>query len=160
MAASGAALSFLEAAAADLADLRTACLQLQGAAVSWCMLFPLLPYIAAAPSAAMQVCELPIAMLACTRIGAVHTVVFAGFSADSLGQRAADCKCVLVQSRSMCAVHAIRGLHHLRMHTRIPKLCCCACIWGADIRLYGVMQTQQGCCVLLLLWCAFDAHAL
>ena len=34
-------------------------------------------------------------MLACTRIGAVHTVVFAGFSADSLGQRAADCKCVL-----------------------------------------------------------------
>ena len=39
-----------------------------------------------------QVCELPIAMLACTRIGAVHTVVFAGFSAESLAQRMADSK--------------------------------------------------------------------
>ena len=28
--------------------------------------------------------ELPIAMLACTRLGAPHTVVFGGFSADSL----------------------------------------------------------------------------
>ncbi|KAG9447374.1 hypothetical protein H6P81_013502 [Aristolochia fimbriata] len=36
--------------------------------------------------------ELPIAMLACARIGAVHSVVFAGFSADSLAQRIIDCK--------------------------------------------------------------------
>ncbi|KAF2323020.1 hypothetical protein GH714_032791 [Hevea brasiliensis] len=36
--------------------------------------------------------ELPIAMLACARIGAVHSVVFAGFSADSLAQRIVDCK--------------------------------------------------------------------
>ncbi|PKA56933.1 Acetate--CoA ligase ACS, chloroplastic/glyoxysomal [Apostasia shenzhenica] len=36
--------------------------------------------------------ELPIAMLACARIGAVHSVVFAGFSADSLAQRIMDCK--------------------------------------------------------------------
>ncbi|WOL02524.1 hypothetical protein Cni_G11243 [Canna indica] len=36
--------------------------------------------------------ELPIAMLACARIGAVHSVVFAGFSADSLSQRIVDCK--------------------------------------------------------------------
>jgi acetyl-CoA synthetase len=28
--------------------------------------------------------ELPIAMLACARIGAVHTVVFGGFSAEAL----------------------------------------------------------------------------
>jgi len=33
------------------------------------------------------VIELPIAMLACVRIGAVHTVVFAGFSSDSLAAR-------------------------------------------------------------------------
>lgn len=38
-----------------------------------------------------MICELPIAMLACARIGAVHSVVFAGFSAESLAQRIQDC---------------------------------------------------------------------
>lgn len=36
--------------------------------------------------------ELPIAMLACARIGAIHSVVFAGFSSDALAQRIIDCK--------------------------------------------------------------------
>ena len=40
-----------------------------------------------------MVAELPIAMLACARIGAVHSVVFAGFSAESLAQRIDDCRC-------------------------------------------------------------------
>ena len=31
--------------------------------------------------------ELPIAMLACARIGAMHSVVFGGFSAEALAQR-------------------------------------------------------------------------
>ncbi len=35
--------------------------------------------------------ELPIAMLACARIGAPHTVVFGGFSAESLSGRINDC---------------------------------------------------------------------
>src|SRR5216684_2294231 len=35
--------------------------------------------------------ELPIAMLACARIGATHTVIFAGFSADSIADRVNDC---------------------------------------------------------------------
>ena len=34
-----------------------------------------------------MIVELPIAMLACARLGAIHTVVFAGFSADSLAER-------------------------------------------------------------------------
>jgi acetyl-CoA synthetase len=34
--------------------------------------------------------ELPIAMLACARIGAIHSVVFGGFSADSLRDRIVD----------------------------------------------------------------------
>ena len=34
--------------------------------------------------------ELPVAMLACARIGAVHSVVFGGFSADSLRDRIQD----------------------------------------------------------------------
>src|SRR5256714_2602717 len=37
--------------------------------------------------------ELPVAMLACTRLGAPHTVVFGGFSADSLSGRMNDMKC-------------------------------------------------------------------
>jgi acetyl-CoA synthetase len=36
--------------------------------------------------------ELPIAMLACARIGAPHSVVFGGFSADSLRDRINDCE--------------------------------------------------------------------
>lgn len=41
--------------------------------------------------------EAAIAMLACTRIGAVHTVIFAGFSAHALRQRliASNCKCLI-----------------------------------------------------------------
>jgi acetyl-CoA synthetase len=37
--------------------------------------------------------ELPVAMLACTRLGAPHTVVFGGFSADSLSSRMVDMEC-------------------------------------------------------------------
>jgi acetyl-CoA synthetase len=37
--------------------------------------------------------QLPIAMLACARIGAPHTVVFGGFSADSLSDRLNDMEC-------------------------------------------------------------------
>ncbi|KAI4986032.1 hypothetical protein ZWY2020_018662 [Hordeum vulgare] len=36
--------------------------------------------------------ELPIAMLACSRIGPVHSVVFAGFSADAIAHRITECK--------------------------------------------------------------------
>ena len=35
--------------------------------------------------------ELAMVMLACARIGAIHSVVFAGFSADSLKDRIMDC---------------------------------------------------------------------
>jgi acetyl-CoA synthetase len=37
--------------------------------------------------------ELPVAMLACARLGAPHTVVFGGFSADSLSGRMNDMEC-------------------------------------------------------------------
>jgi len=40
--------------------------------------------------------ELPIAMLACARIGAIHSIVFAGFSASSLADRINDAECNLV----------------------------------------------------------------
>ena len=40
--------------------------------------------------------ELAIAVLACARIGAVHSVVFAGFSATALSTRINDCDCKMV----------------------------------------------------------------
>src|SRR5918912_1415344 len=40
--------------------------------------------------------ELPVAMLACTRLGAPHTVFFGGFSADSLSGRLNDMGCELL----------------------------------------------------------------
>ena len=40
--------------------------------------------------------ELPIAMLACARLGAPHTVIFGGFSAEALSDRINDAEAVLV----------------------------------------------------------------
>src|SRR5271163_654160 len=40
--------------------------------------------------------EAAYAMLACARIGAIHSVVFAGFSPDSLAQRISDCQSKVV----------------------------------------------------------------
>jgi len=43
--------------------------------------------------------EAAIAMLACARVGAIHSIVFGGFSADSLADRINDSKCkILVTS--------------------------------------------------------------
>eukprot|EP00894_Picocystis_sp_ML_P002821 jgi/Pico_ML_1/53338/g3902.t2 len=39
-----------------------------------------------------MITELPESMLACARIGAVHSVIFAGFSAEALASRMIDCK--------------------------------------------------------------------
>ena len=49
--------------------------------------------------------EATVALLACARIGAVHSVVFAGFSPDALGSRIVDCDSKLV----ITADQALRG---------------------------------------------------
>jgi len=49
--------------------------------------------------------EAAIAMLACTRIGAVHSIVFGGFSAESLKDRILDADCRYV----VCADEGYRG---------------------------------------------------
>ncbi|MCP4307145.1 MAG: acetate--CoA ligase [bacterium] len=40
--------------------------------------------------------ELPVALLACARIGAIHSVVFGGFSSDSLADRIQDSDCKIL----------------------------------------------------------------
>ena len=49
--------------------------------------------------------EIAIAMLACARIGAIHSVVFGGFSSEALGSRIADCDSAVV----ITADEGIRG---------------------------------------------------
>ncbi len=52
-----------------------------------------------------MVLDLPIAMLACARIGAVHSVVFAGFSSASLRDRILDAECSVL----LTADEGVRG---------------------------------------------------
>ncbi len=61
--------------------------------------------------------EAAVALLACARIGAVHSVVFAGFSPDALGSRVHDCDSKLV----ITSDQALRGSRatHLKDNTDI-----------------------------------------
>ncbi|MEA2055354.1 MAG: acetate--CoA ligase, partial [Candidatus Thermoplasmatota archaeon] len=61
--------------------------------------------------------ELAISMLACARIGAVHSIVFGGFSADSLSNRINDsgCKMLITQDAG------VRGAKSLPMKVTADK---------------------------------------
>ncbi len=43
-----------------------------------------------------MIIELPVAMLACARIGAIHGVIFGGFSSEAIANRIADCGAKMV----------------------------------------------------------------
>ena len=53
--------------------------------------------------------ELAVAVLACARIGAIHSVVFAGFSAKALADRINDASCKMV----ICSDYNNRGAKHI-----------------------------------------------
>ena len=55
--------------------------------------------------------EAVIAMLACGRIGAVHSVVFGGFAANELASRIDDSKAKLIVSAS-CGYEPGRTVHY------------------------------------------------
>ncbi|MAK62125.1 MAG: acetate--CoA ligase [Ponticaulis sp.] len=61
--------------------------------------------------------EAAYAMLACARIGAVHSVVFAGFSADALADRINDCSAKLV----ITADTAPRGGRHTALKAHMDE---------------------------------------
>lgn len=61
--------------------------------------------------------EATIAMLACTRIGAVHSVVFGGFSAEALRDRILDSGSKIV----ICADETVRGGRHIPLKSSVDE---------------------------------------
>jgi acetyl-CoA synthetase len=62
--------------------------------------------------------QLPVAMLACARIGAIHSVVFGAFSADALRDRIQDSECKILVTQDT----ALRGpKNNLPMKTNADK---------------------------------------
>jgi acetyl-CoA synthetase len=55
--------------------------------------------------------ELAVAMLACTRIGAIHNVVFGGFSADAISDRVNDSECRIILTSNV----SLRGGKHIKL---------------------------------------------
>jgi acetyl-CoA synthetase len=71
--------------------------------------------------------EAAIAMLACARIGAVHSVVFGGFSAEALAGRIGDCQSKLV----ITADEGLRGGKHIALKANVDIAVAkreCACV--------------------------------
>ena len=66
--------------------------------------------------------ELPVAMLACARIGAIHSIVFGGFSADALRNRILDSEAKML----ICADGYYRGGKIIRSKDNADEaLACC-----------------------------------
>lgn len=68
--------------------------------------------------------EAAIAMLACARIGAVHSVVFGGFSPHALHGRIQDCQSALV----ITADEGRRGGKHIALKANVDEACVDSCV--------------------------------
>jgi acetyl-CoA synthetase len=78
--------------------------------------------------------EAVIAMLACARIGAIHSVVFGGFSPDALAGRIIDCQSNIL----ITADEGIRGGRQVPLKNNVDEAC----------RRQGVLDTLQAVLVV------------
>jgi acetyl-CoA synthetase len=67
--------------------------------------------------------ELAIGMLACARIGAIHSIVFAGFSAQALADRIKDATCKMV----ICSDFNHRGLKNIPVKKVVDEALAMGC---------------------------------
>ncbi|MFK8000042.1 MAG: acetate--CoA ligase [Polyangiales bacterium] len=63
--------------------------------------------------------EAAIAMLACARIGAIHSVVFGGFSAEAVRDRIRDCGAEIVITQDV----GLRGSRHIPLKRVVDEAC-------------------------------------
>ena len=76
--------------------------------------------------------ELTIAMLACARIGAVHSIVFGAFSSDSLRDRINDSECKVLTSADGCITFSLIGQGDQSWRTTCMLFSEDAVLWGMD----------------------------
>ena len=82
-----------------------------------------------------MIAEAAVAMLACARIGAVHSVCFGGFSPESLAGRIGDCGARIV----ITADEGVRGGKHIPLKANVDAACALA--GGAIERVIVVART-------------------
>jgi acetyl-CoA synthetase len=82
-----------------------------------------------------MIAEAAVAMLACARIGAVHSVCFGGFSPESLAGRVADCGARIV----ITADEGVRGGKRIPLKANVDAACALA--GGAIERVIVVART-------------------
>jgi acetyl-CoA synthetase len=105
--------------------------------------------------------ELPIAMLACAKIGAVHTVVFGGFSADSLRERINDAQAkvlitadgawrrghiVHLKANADEAVKSCPSIEKVVLVSRVGKAAEAVMHPGRDVSWQELVDKQPGKC--------------
>lgn len=89
-----------------------------------CFYMPMIPQVA-------------IAMLACARIGAIHSVVFAGFSANALADRIKDSECKMV----ICSDYNRRGPKNIPVKEVVDEAIAIGCDSVEKVLVY---QTTGG----------------
>lgn len=89
-----------------------------------CFYMPMIPQVA-------------IAMLACARIGAIHSVVFAGFSANALADRIKDSECKMV----ICSDYNRRGPKNIPVKEVVDEAIAMGCDSVEKVLVY---QTTGG----------------
>ena len=84
--------------------------------------------------------EAAYAMLACARIGAVHSVVFGGFSPDALAQRIVDCRSDFV----VTADEGVRGGKRVPLKSNTDRAVAIAEEQGASVRHVLTLRRTGG----------------